>query len=113
MHCARRDVTLIIVLIPDKYQFYLDSLSHSTGDLDGYGRRTLPKRRAPGMDAERLQQQGIHMIDFFPLLQAFQRRQSSYLSFHHDDRHWNDAEIEEAAVITYRYLRDLMKADQP
>ena len=67
-HCARRDVTLIIVLIPDKYQFHLDSLSHLTGDLDGYGRRTLPRRRAPGMVAERIQQQGIHVIDFFPLL---------------------------------------------
>ena len=111
-HCQKRQITLLIVLIPDKYQFYLGSISHLTNDLDGYSKRTPPERRSPEVIAEQLKENHVHVIDLFPPLRAFQGKQYPFMSYYHDDTHWNDAGIEEAAVVTYRYLRELMKADR-
>lgn len=96
----RRGGLLLVVLVPDKFQFYAKEVEPS-------GRVRVPASggRLPAALAAALNQRGIAALDLYEPLRQAQIKDPGTLLFRRDDTHWSDAGIDIAARHVAEYLR--------
>ncbi|RJP27847.1 MAG: hypothetical protein C4527_12420 [Candidatus Omnitrophota bacterium] len=109
--CQTLGTKLLIVIVPDKYEVYRDHLNPPLLPQRNpllHERPTHPRRRAPQVLVERLQEQGIDAIDLFPTLYDAQFHPGeTKLLYWVDDTHWSDAGIAVAAKTVGNQIQTL------
>jgi len=91
--------SLLVLLVPDKFQFYAD-------DVEPTGTIAEPSSggRLPSVLATALNQHGIATLDLYEPLRQAQIDNPETLLFRRDDTHWSDAGIDVAARHVAEHL---------
>ena len=97
----REGGSLLILLVPDKFQFYAEDV-----EPEGHAIKPPPGGRLPSALAVALNQHGIATLDLYEPMRQAQRDNPGKPLFRMEDTHWSDAGIDIAARQVADHLRN-------
>ena len=106
--CAHRDVRLIVVLVPDKYEIFRPEVEWFNAPAGSTERIVSSRGDVPltTLFARELTDRGVEALDLYrPLRTAQLEAAGALLLYRAEDTHWSDAGIKVAAQHVAAYLQ--------